>query len=107
MIPFMDREQRRIGFWFTDGAGRRWAVIGLVYGALTTALCVASSLLLPVRELFSGFESQAFFDLVRPDGCDSARHLPPDGTRGQSGDSLTPLGRGRNCATSPAPCDRR
>ena len=67
MIPFMDREQRRIGFWFTDGAGSScWAVVGLVYGGLTTALCVASSLLFPVRELFSGIESQAFFDLVNP-----------------------------------------
>jgi len=66
MIPFMDREQRRIGFWFTDGAGRLWGVLGLVYGALTTALCVSSSVLFPVRELFSGIESQVFFDLVNP-----------------------------------------
>jgi quinol-cytochrome oxidoreductase complex cytochrome b subunit len=66
MIPFMDREQHRIGFWFTNGAGRLWAVVGIVYGTLTTALCVTSSLLFPVRELFSRFESQAFFDLVNP-----------------------------------------
>jgi quinol-cytochrome oxidoreductase complex cytochrome b subunit len=66
LIPFMDREQRGIGFWFTDHPGRRWGVAGFVYGALVTALCVASALLLPVRELFSGIESQVFFDLVNP-----------------------------------------
>jgi quinol-cytochrome oxidoreductase complex cytochrome b subunit len=66
LIPFMDREQKGIGFWFTDHSGRRWGVAGFVYGALVTALCVASALLLPVRNLFSGIESQFFFDVVNP-----------------------------------------
>jgi len=66
LIPFLDREQRRIGFWFTDGPGRRWAVVGFVYGALVTALCVASALVFPVRSVFSGMESQVFFDIVNP-----------------------------------------
>jgi quinol-cytochrome oxidoreductase complex cytochrome b subunit len=66
LIPFMDREQRRIGFWFTDGPGRSWGVVGFVFGALATALCVAGSILFPVRDLFSGVEIQLFFDLVNP-----------------------------------------
>jgi quinol-cytochrome oxidoreductase complex cytochrome b subunit len=66
LIPFMDKEQRGIGFWFTDGPGRRWGVVGFVYGALVTAGCVASAILLPVRSLFSGIESQFFFDFVNP-----------------------------------------
>ncbi len=32
LIPYLDREQAGIGFWFTDGPGRRWAVIGTVWG---------------------------------------------------------------------------
>jgi len=66
LIPFLDREQRGIGFWFTDGPGRRWGILGFVYGAVTTGLCVASAILFPVRGLFSGIESQLFFDLVNP-----------------------------------------
>ena len=66
LIPFMDREQRSIGTWFTDRPGRRWAYFGFLYGALVTCLCVASSILFPVRSVFSGFESQLFFDLVNP-----------------------------------------
>jgi quinol-cytochrome oxidoreductase complex cytochrome b subunit len=66
LIPYMDREQRGIGFWFTDGPGRRWGFVGFVYGAAATCLCVASAILLPVRSLFSGIESQLFFDLVNP-----------------------------------------
>ena len=30
-------EQKRIGFWFTDSAGRRWAFVGFLYGALVGA----------------------------------------------------------------------
>ncbi len=29
LIPFLDREQRGIGFWFTDGPGRRWGIVDL------------------------------------------------------------------------------
>jgi len=65
-IPFMDREQRNIGAWFTDRAGWRWGSIGFVYGLTTTALCVASAILFPVRSLFSGIENQFFFDFVNP-----------------------------------------
>ncbi|NIM62013.1 MAG: hypothetical protein GTO30_10250, partial [Acidobacteria bacterium] len=66
LIPFMDREQKGIGFWFTDGPGKRWGLVGFAYGAAATTLCVAGSILLPVRELFSGIESQWFFDFVNP-----------------------------------------
>jgi len=66
LIPFMDREQGKIGFWFTDRAGKHWGLAGLAYGAIATTLCVASSILFPVRSLFSGIESQIFFDLVNP-----------------------------------------
>ncbi|NIM02104.1 MAG: DUF4405 domain-containing protein [Acidobacteria bacterium] len=66
LIPFMDREQKRIGFWFTDPAGKRWGLVGFAFGAAATTFCVASSILFPVRSLFSGIESQFFFDLVNP-----------------------------------------
>jgi len=66
LIPFLDREQRRIGFWFTDGPGRRWGIAGFVYGAVVSSLCVAIAILFPMRTLFSGIESQLFFDLVNP-----------------------------------------
>ena len=30
LIPYLDREQKGIGFWFTDGRGTRWGVVGFV-----------------------------------------------------------------------------
>ena len=66
LIPFLDREQRRIGFWFTDGPGKRWGLIGFLYGAAVSCACVAVAILFPTRELFPGIESQFFFDLVNP-----------------------------------------
>jgi hypothetical protein len=66
LIPFMDREQRGIGLWFTDRAGRRWGLIGFVYGLVTTVLCLVIAVLFPMRSVFTGIESQFFFDLVNP-----------------------------------------
>jgi quinol-cytochrome oxidoreductase complex cytochrome b subunit len=66
LIPFMDREQGKIGFWFSDRPGKNWGLVGFAYGAIATTLCVASSILFPVRNLFSGIESQFFFDFVNP-----------------------------------------
>jgi quinol-cytochrome oxidoreductase complex cytochrome b subunit len=66
LIPFMDRDQRGIGFWFTDGPGRRWGLIGFAYGLLTTVLCLAIAVLFPMRSVFSGISSQLFFDLINP-----------------------------------------
>jgi cytochrome b-561 len=66
LIPFMDREQSKIGFWFTDRVGKLWALTGFAYGAIATIACVAASILFPVRSLFSGIENQFFFDLVNP-----------------------------------------
>jgi len=66
LIPFLDREQKGIGVWFTDAAGRNWAVVGFLYGLLTTAGCLALAILAPMRSIFPGIESQAFFDLINP-----------------------------------------
>ncbi len=66
LIPFLDREQKGIGFWFTDGPGRRWGIVGLLYGAAITCGCLAVAILYPMRTVFSGIESQLFFDLVNP-----------------------------------------
>ena len=66
MIPFLDREQKGIGFWFTDTDGRRWGIIGFVFGLVATAFCVMSSMLIPIRNIFSGIEGQFFFDIFNP-----------------------------------------
>ncbi len=66
LIPFMDREQKGIGLWFTDSSGRNWAIVGFLYGLLTTAGCLALAVLMPMRSLFPTIESQVFFDLVNP-----------------------------------------
>jgi len=66
LIPFLDREQKNIGFWFSDGAGRKWGGFGFVYGLATTCGCLALAILLPMRSLFPNIESQFFFDLVNP-----------------------------------------
>jgi quinol-cytochrome oxidoreductase complex cytochrome b subunit len=66
LIPFMDRDQRGIGFWFTDGPGRRWGLIGFGYGLVTTVLCLVIAVMFPMRTVFSGISSQPFFDLVNP-----------------------------------------
>ncbi len=66
LIPFLDREQGGIGLWFTDGAGRKWAVFGFLYGAITTCGCLVLAILAPTRDIFPTIESQFFFDLVNP-----------------------------------------
>jgi cytochrome b-561 len=65
-IPYIDREQKGIGFWFTDGAGRRWGIVGFVYGFVATVACLTLAILVPGREAFSGIESQLFFDAFNP-----------------------------------------
>jgi cytochrome b-561 len=66
LIPFLDREQKNIGFWFSDGLGKKWGIFGFVYGLATTCGCLAIAILLPMRSLFPTIESQFFFDLVNP-----------------------------------------
>jgi quinol-cytochrome oxidoreductase complex cytochrome b subunit len=66
MIPFLDKEQNGIGVWFTNADGRRWAVIGAVFGVVSSAFCVASALLFPLRDILTGIESQLFFDVFNP-----------------------------------------
>jgi len=66
LIPFLDTEQDGIGIWFTNADGRRWGIIGSVFGALATVFCVAIAILFPVRDLLSGIESQLFFEVVNP-----------------------------------------
>jgi quinol-cytochrome oxidoreductase complex cytochrome b subunit len=65
-IPYVDREQKGIGFWFTDGPGRRWGIVGFAYGLVATAACLALAILVPGREAFTGIESQVFFDVFNP-----------------------------------------
>ncbi len=66
LIPFLDREQKGLGFWFTDTQGRHWGIVGFSYGFIATAACLTFAILLPTRNLFSEIESQLFFDLVNP-----------------------------------------
>jgi quinol-cytochrome oxidoreductase complex cytochrome b subunit len=66
LVPFLDREQNGIGRWFTDRSGLRWGMVGFAYGAIVTCLVLAIAVLFPMREVFSGVESQFFFDLVNP-----------------------------------------
>jgi quinol-cytochrome oxidoreductase complex cytochrome b subunit len=66
LIPFLDREQDGIGRWFTDRAGLRWGVSGFVFGTAATCLILAMAILFPMRTVFSGIESQIFFDVVNP-----------------------------------------
>lgn len=65
-IPFIDRERRGVGRWLADGSGRRYGLLGALYGLVTTAGSVAVGVLVPMRGLFPGIESQVFFDLVNP-----------------------------------------
>jgi uncharacterized membrane protein len=66
LIPYLDREQKRIGYWFTDAAGKRWGTLGLVWGLLWTVAALAIGILFPMRSVFPNIESQLFFDLVNP-----------------------------------------
>jgi len=66
LIPYVDKEQNRMGYWFTNQSGKRWGVIGSVWGLLWTIGCLAIGILVPTRELFPNLESQIFFDLVNP-----------------------------------------
>ena len=66
LIPYLDREQKRIGYWFTDAAGKRWGALGLAWGLLWTVAALAIGILFPMRSVFPNIESQLFFDLVNP-----------------------------------------
>jgi quinol-cytochrome oxidoreductase complex cytochrome b subunit len=66
LIPYLDKEQSRIGYWFTDRSGKRWGALGAVWGIFWTVGCLAIGILAPTRELFPNMESQLFFDLVNP-----------------------------------------
>ncbi len=66
LIPYLDREQKKIGVWWTDRAGKRWGLIGLAWGLLWTVGCLALGILAPMREMFPNVESQLFFDVVNP-----------------------------------------
>jgi cytochrome b-561 len=66
LIPFLDREQGRIGYWLTDAAGRFWAAVGLAWGLVWTVGCLAFGIHYPLRQLFPNIESQLFFDWVNP-----------------------------------------
>jgi quinol-cytochrome oxidoreductase complex cytochrome b subunit len=66
LIPYLDKEQNRIGHWFTNRSGKQWGVIGSAWGLLWTVGCLTLGILVPTRELFPNMESQVFFDLVNP-----------------------------------------
>jgi quinol-cytochrome oxidoreductase complex cytochrome b subunit len=66
VIPFLDKDQARIGVWFTNADGRRWGIIGAVFGMAASSLCVAVAVLFPLRDLLVGIESQLFFDVFNP-----------------------------------------
>ncbi len=66
LIPWLDREQDGLGLWFTDRSGLRWSLGGAAYGAIATVAALATAVMLPTRELFSGIELALFFDLVNP-----------------------------------------
>jgi len=66
LIPYLDREQNRIGSWFTDSSGRLWGGIGFVWGLVAVIVCVFIGVQFPFRELFATIESQLFFDLINP-----------------------------------------
>ncbi|NIM19383.1 MAG: DUF4405 domain-containing protein [Candidatus Latescibacteria bacterium] len=66
LIPYLDKEQYRIGYWLTSGSGKRWGVVGFAWGLAWTIGCLAIGILAPMRELFPNIESQLFFDLVNP-----------------------------------------
>jgi quinol-cytochrome oxidoreductase complex cytochrome b subunit len=66
LIPYLDKEQTRIGYWLTNNSGKKWGAIGFAWGLAWTVGCLAIGILTPTRELFSSIESQIFFDLVNP-----------------------------------------
>jgi len=66
LIPFVDREQKHIGLWFSNQSGKKWAFIGVIWGLATTLFCLFIGIQFSMREVFSGMESALFFDLVNP-----------------------------------------
>ncbi len=66
LIPFIDTEQKKLGVWFTDSSGKKWTWIGLAWGTVSSVVCIYIGVKFPMRELFSGIESQFFFEIVNP-----------------------------------------
>jgi quinol-cytochrome oxidoreductase complex cytochrome b subunit len=64
LIPFFDREQKHIGLWFSDPSGKKWGLIGAIWGFATTVFCLFLGIQFPMREVFPGIESALFFDVV-------------------------------------------
>jgi cytochrome b-561 len=65
-IPFYDRENKRLGAWFTDAAGKKWSIIGLGWGLIFSVLTVFLGVMFPVREVFSKISSRLFFEIINP-----------------------------------------
>jgi len=65
-VPFADTEQRNLGIWFTDSAGKKWAWFGFFWGFVCTTLCIFIGIKFPMREVFPGIQSQLFFEVVNP-----------------------------------------
>jgi len=53
-VPFADTEQKNLGIWFTDSAGKKWAWIGFFWGFVCTTLCIFIGIKFPMREVFPG-----------------------------------------------------
>ncbi len=65
-IPFIDRKQEHLGVWFTNKEGKKWSVIGLIWGCAWTSFWVFVGVQFPLREIFSGIDSTIFFEIVNP-----------------------------------------
>jgi len=66
LIPFYDRENKMLGAWFTDAAGKKWSIIGLGWGLIASVVTVFIGVMFPVREVFAKISNRFFFEVINP-----------------------------------------
>ncbi|MEE9555549.1 MAG: cytochrome b N-terminal domain-containing protein [candidate division Zixibacteria bacterium] len=67
LIPWMDRENKRVGRWLKGMSEIKWMIVGAIFGTVTTCLSIVIGIQLPSREILgSVFSNQIWFDLLNP-----------------------------------------
>ncbi|MCP4580505.1 MAG: DUF4405 domain-containing protein [candidate division Zixibacteria bacterium] len=66
-IPWIDRERNDIGCWLKKTSEKKWLLLGVVFGLVTTSLAIFIGINYPSREMLGHiFFNQFWFDLLNP-----------------------------------------
>ena len=67
LIPWVDRENKRVGRWLKGMSEIKWMIVGGISGAVLTCLSILIGIQFPSREILgSVLSSQIWFDILNP-----------------------------------------